>query len=414
MHTPIDRFSLAFTLIGLLLGTTAHAQSQSPPPPTTVDASEGGVTFSSGPNSLSIGARMQFRWTFEDREEADADHAGSGFGRADGWSGQFDIPRMRVTLSGGVYRPWLRYSFQYEFGRTSGESSSKIKDAYIEIRPAGTPYRVRLGQFKAPFGLQQLTSSGRLQFVDRAITDSKFNPGRDMGVMFSGTAADRKIGYEAGLFNGSGESVRQNTRSHLVAGRVYVQPFGTYSLSEGSSDMHAGDAPVLHVGFGARTGKQVRGRTASDVFEDADNQSAFNGEFAFKAPRFFTTAEYFWMSDEQDNPVAGPTIDSRGFHAQASYMLAPRRVEAGLLFARITPDSEIDDAEITELRGVVNYYWRAHNLKLQADIGQLGYGENFGAVSSRARQGLPSLGPRLVSGEKLTDTQLRVQMQVSF
>lgn len=357
---------------------------------------------------------MQFRWTFEDREAFDADESGSGAGSADGWASQFDVPRMRVTLSGGVYRPWLRYSFQYEFSRTSGESSSKIKDAYIEIRPTDMPYRFRVGQFKAPFGLQQLTSSGRLQFVDRAITDSKFTPGRDMGVMFSGTAAARKIGYEAGVFNGSGESVRQNTRSHLIAGRVYVQPFGTYSPSEGSSDMDDDAPSVLHLGLGARTGKQIRGRTASDVFEDADNQPAFNGEFAFKTPRFFSTAEYFWMSDEQDNPVAGPTIDSRGFHAQAGYMLLPRRVEAGLLYARITPDTEVDDAEITELRGVVGYYWRAHNLKLQADIGQLGYGENFSALSSRARQGLPSLGPRLVSGEKLTDTQLRVQVQIGF
>jgi hypothetical protein len=208
--------------------------------------------------------------------------------------------------------------------------------------------------------------------------------------------------------------VRQNTRSHLIAGRVYVQPLGTYALSEGSSDMNDDDAPVLHLGVGARTGKQIRGRTASDVFEDADNQSAFNGEFAFKTPRFFSTAEYFWMSDEQDNPVAGPTIDSQGFHAQAGYMLLPRRLEAGLLVARITPDTDVDDAEVSELRGVVSYYWRAHNLKLQADIGGLGYGENFSALSARARQGLPSLGPRLVTGEKLTDTQLRVQMQVSF
>ena len=110
--------------------------------------------------------------------------------------------------------------------------------------------------------------------------------------------------------------------------------------------------------------------------------------------------------DEQENPVAGRTIDSHGFHAQASYMLLPRRLEAGVLFARITPDDDVDDAEVTELRGVVGYFWHSHNLKLQADIG--------GALSSRARQGLPSLGPRLVSGESLTDTQLRVQIQVSF
>ena len=77
-------------------------------------------------------------------------------------------------------------------------------------------------------------------------------------------------------------------------------------------------------------------------------------------------------------------------------------------------DDLIDDAEVTELRGVVGYYWHAHNLKLQADVGQLGYGSNFGALSARARQGLTELGPRLVSGRSLRDTQLRVQLQLAF
>ena len=120
------------------------------------------------------------------------------------------------------------------------------------------------------------------------------------------------------------------------------------------------------------------------------------------------------MTDEQDNPVSGPDIVSRGFHAQAGYMIRPHRLEAGLLFSRITPDSDVDDADVTELRGVLGYYWQSHNLKLQADVGQLGYGENFSALSGRARQGLPALGPRLVTGSSLHDTQLRVQLQLAF
>jgi phosphate-selective porin OprO and OprP len=399
----------------LLLAAATHAQAQTPtptPPETKVDASRGGITISSGVNSLTIGARMQFRWTLDDREEASADTAGAGLGAEDGVSSQFDIPRMRVSFSGGVFRPWLRYNFQYEFSRTSGESASKIKDALIEIRPTGRPFRVSIGQFKAPFGLQQLTSSGRLQFVDRAITDSKFNPSRDMGLMLSGSAAGRRLGYDVGLFNGSGESVRQNTRAHLWAARAYFQPFGTYALSEGSSD--APDRPVLHVGAGVRGGKQIRGRTSAGVFDRADSQNAFNLEFAVKASRLYATAEHFWMSDEQENPAVGPTIDSRGFHVQAGYMVVPRRVEVGLLHARITPDADEEDADVTETRAVVSYYWQAHSLKLQADAGRISFDDRFGAISSRARQGLPSLGTRLSSGRSFADTQVRVQMQVAF
>jgi phosphate-selective porin OprO/OprP len=402
---------MVWVITALLVPVHASARQAPAPPETKVDASRGGVTISSGVNSLTIGARMQFRWTLDDRDDGSLDTAGEGVGREDGLSSQFDIPRMRISFSGGVFRPWLRYNFQYEFSRTSGENASKIKDALIEIRPTGQPVRLTVGQFKAPFGLQQLTSSGRLQFVDRAITDAKFNPSRDMGVMLSGSAAGRRVGYDVGVFNGSGESIRQNTRAHLWAARAYFHPLGPYALSEGAADAPA--RAVLHVGAGVRGGKQIRSRTTTGVFERADDQSAVNLELAFKAPRLFATAEHFWMTDDQDNPVNGPSIDSRGFHAQAGYMIVPR-LEVGALHARITPDSHEDDGEVTETRVVVGYFWQTHNLKLQADAGRLGFGDRFAALPARARQGLPSLGGRLSSGRSFADTQIRVQMQMAF
>jgi hypothetical protein len=391
---------------------TSPAPAPPPPPETKVDASRGGITISSGVNSLTIGARAQIRWTLDAREDSDGDTAGPGVGEEDGAQSAFDVTRLRVTLSGGVFRPWMKYSFQFEFSRTSGEGASKIKDAILEIRPVGKAYRVQAGQFKAPFGLQQITSSGRLQFVDRAITDLKFNPGRDMGVMVSGTAAGRRVGYDAGIFNGSGESLRQNNRSHLWAVRGYVNPLGPYAPSETAVD--AGDRGVVHLGVGARGGKQIRGRSAAGVFDGADNQTGYNVEFAYKRPHFFTTAEYFWMTEEQQVPTIGPDIDSRGFHVQAGVMPIPRKMDVGILFAQINADTDVDDAELSELRGVVGYYFQGHNLKLQADVGRLGYGANFATMSSRARQGLPALGTRVVTGRSLNDTQVRVQLQLAF
>jgi phosphate-selective porin OprO and OprP len=390
----------------------AQAAAPAQPPETRVDASGGAVTISSGPNSLTIGARMQFRWLLEDREQGDADTSGTGVGSPDGYLSSFDVPRMRVTLGGGVYRPWMRYSFQFEFSRTSGEGASKIKDAIFEIRPSGRPYRLQFGQFKAPFGLQQLTSSGRQQFVDRAITDGRFTPGRDMGAMLSGTVGGTRAGYAVGVFNGSGESVRQNSQTPLVAGRFFVNPFGAYNTAEGSTDAPA--RAVLHLGVGARTGKAIRGRTPAGIVESPDNQSAVNGEFAFKASRFYSTAEYFWMREEVQNPVVAPDFDSRGFHVQAGAMLVPRTTEVGIRYAEVEGDTGVSDSTVREVRGVIGYFWRAHNLKVQADAGQVRYDAGYAGLPSRARQGLPGLGTRLVSGQELADTQVRVQLQVAF
>lgn len=404
---------VAIAIALLLCGVPAAAQEPAAkdPPETTVDASRGGVTITSGDNSLRIGARAQFRWTLDAREEADDDSAGGGTGLEDGPRSAFEIPSMRVTLSGGVYRPWLRYEFQFDLGRTSGEDASKIKDMIFELRPPGRSYRFVAGQFKAPFGLQTLNSSARLQFVDRAFTHSKFNPAREMGVMFAGTAAGRRIGYNAGVFNGSGESNRQDNRSHLWVARVFVDPLGEYTLAEGSSD--AG-APVIHIGGAVRGGKAIRGRSSPEAVDDADNQIAYNVEFAFKSARFYSTAEHFWMTDEQSNPMAGRDIDARGYHAQGSVTIVPQTTEVGVLYSWIAGDTAVSDAEVTELRGMISHYLQGHSLKLQADAGRIGFGRNFSALVPRARQGLPSPGRRLVADERLSDTQVRVQMTLFF
>ena len=405
-------FSFAVALLAVAPARTAGAGQQAAPPETKVDASNGGVTMSSGVNSLTIGARAQFRWTVDKREGVDADKLGSGVGISDGPLSQFDIPRLRIGLSGGAFRPWMKYSFQFDISRTAGESASKIKDAILEIRPTGKTYRIQAGQFKVPFSLQQITSSGRQQFVDRSITDSKFAPARDMGVVFSGTTTSRKVGYEAGVFNGAGESNRQTRESPLWVARVIVDPMGPYGLVEGSSD--AGDKPVLHLGVAARGGAQIRGRTTAGVVQDADNQTAVDVEFAYKAPRFYSTAEAYWMTDERHNPVALPDLKSMGFHAQAGFMVVPRRAEVAIRFAQIEGDTSVDDAAVSEVRGAFGYYWRAHNLKVTADIGQVSYDAGFSSLSARARAGLPAPGTRLVTGQTLADTEFRVQFQLAF
>jgi hypothetical protein len=233
-----------------------------------------------------------------------------------------------------------------------------------------------------------------------------------MGAMFAGTAAGRTVGYEVGVFNGSGESVRQTRELPNWATRVFVHPLGPYALSEGSSD--AGDRPVLHLGVGARGGGQIRGRTTAGIVQEADGQRAFDVEFAFKSQRFYSTAEFFWMWDEQENPTSRPDLRSNGYHAQATYMVVPRQTEVGFRFARIEGDSSVDDSAVIERRGVVSHYWRAHNLKLQADIGQVAYDARFGSLPSRARSGLPSPGNRLTTGESLADTEFRMQLTLAF
>ena len=79
----------------------------------------------------------------------------------------------------------------------------------------------------------------------------------------------------------------------------------------------------------------------------------------------------------------------------------------------------MSDAKQSEMRLVYGYYWKAHNMKLQADIGEVTYGKNFASLSDLALRGVsPSLlkDLRLVAlpGQELTDQQLRVQFVLAF
>jgi phosphate-selective porin len=372
-------------------------------PGTQIDASSGGVTIRSGDNSVTFGAYLQVRGTLDDREGYDADARGTaGFGTEDGASLSFDVPRVRLTVRGTMFRPWLRFNVAVEAGRTLGESDNKIKDAYLDVGKELAS--LRGGQFKIPFGLQELVPDWGQQFADRSIANSAFAPSRDVGAMLFGSAKAKKLGYSAGVFNGAGEARRQNNRAVMWAVRLWADPVGEYKLSEGAVEMPA--RSVLHLGVAARGGDLMRGGRAG-VVQNADTQTAIGLELAWKRKAAFLAGETFWQTDQVHNPTAGPTLHSFGWHLQGSYMVIARRLELAGRFAVVDPDRNAKGDQATELRGGVNYYWKGHNLKLQSDVGRLTYEPSAPGRASATR--LPA-----ATGQELADLQVRAQLQLYF
>lgn len=392
-----------------------------PKPDTTTDASQGFVTFKSGDNSMTLGAWGQFRAVGDDKEHFDADTVGSGVGQEDGPTGSFSIPRLRLYLQGTVFKPWMRYRIEVELANlktdaTNNLNNGRITDGYFEF--AKTPYAtVRIGQYKVPFGLQQLTSDWRQEFVERSIADAKFAPARDVGVMLAGQFLDKKLGYQAAIFDGGGQNNPQDDRAFMYAARFVYDPLGEYKLSEGATENP--EKNVLHFGVAYRTGEVPRGLSSAGDFTDVNNESAFGFEAAWKYRRFFAMGEYYRQTDQQANPTVGPNIDADGFHAQFGVFVVPTTQEIALRYAKISPDTSVSDADQTEMRVVYGYFWKAHNMKVQADLGEIKYGSNFASLSALALRAVsPSLSPaqRLVPlpGEEITDKQLRVQFVLAF
>ena len=79
----------------------------------------------------------------------------------------------------GSTSPGSSYETQLNWPDVSGTPPARmLEDANIDwdITKGKKTFRVRFGQFKAPYGRQQITSSGAQQFVDRSIIDERYNP----------------------------------------------------------------------------------------------------------------------------------------------------------------------------------------------------------------------------------------------
>jgi phosphate-selective porin OprO/OprP len=395
------------------------------PTETTVDPMKGFVTFKSGENSMTLGAWGQFRTTVDDREDfsADLDPASVGYLQDDGPSVAFSIPRLRVYMLGTVFKSWMRYKIEIEVASlrtdaTTNINNGRVTDAYVEF--AKSPYAtLRAGQYKVPFGFEEMIPDSRLQFVERSIASAKFAPVRDIGLMLSGQFFDKKFGYQVGAFNGAGQNNPQDDRALLYDARIVYDPLGEYKLVEGAVDNPQKNQ--LHFGLAYHLGEVPRGLSSVGVFESPNDEQALGFEVGWKYKRYSILGEYFLQTNQQVNPTnaAGPDIDANGFDVEFGVFVVPTKQEIALRYATVEPDEAVADAKQTEYRLAYGYYWRAHNMKLQADIGEVVFDSNFASLSTLALRGVNPLllAPlRIVPlpGQEITDKQLRIQFGISF
>jgi phosphate-selective porin len=200
----------------------------------------------------------------------------------------FDVGRRRIAIAGDVGAD-LEFQFEREI-----ERANPWRDAFINYRRLRT-VQVQAGQFKIPFGLEETTSGGSLDFIYRSLMSTRLAPGRDNGLMLHGRLARRMVGYEAGVFAHDGDNARPNGGRRVfggrtVAGRVTAEPFRRWrSPLSGLQVGVAFTQSELPEGFPAIRGRSVLGMSFfdSDIWvaggrRRAGLQSEWNpGRFAF-------------------------------------------------------------------------------------------------------------------------------------
>jgi phosphate-selective porin OprO/OprP len=133
-----------------------------------------------------------------------------------------DLGKKRIGVSGEIRNA---FGFQIEAELTGTEP---WRDVYGEYRQYAIA-RVRAGQFKIPFSLDENTSASNLDFLYRSLAATHLAPGRDRGVMIHGRVLKKVVGYEAGVFDHDGRNARTNNLAKVsggqtTAGRLTFEP----------------------------------------------------------------------------------------------------------------------------------------------------------------------------------------------
>jgi len=257
---------------------------------------------------LKIGGRLQTDWLFSSEDDAIKSDVGE---QEDG----VEVRRARLYFSGLIYGN-VKYKLQFDFA--GGEAVLKDASLALPEFPLG---ELRMGHFKEPFSLEELTSSKYITFMERALPNV-FAPSRNMGFMLHNVAADERMTTAIGVFRDTddfGENVDDG--GYNVTGRVTALPVyenkgaqllhlgAAYSYRNPDDSIHYRQRPEAHL-----TDRFVdTGTFAGDQVDLVGLEAAWvNGPLSLQG-------EY--MMADADRLGSGSDVGFDGYYVQASYFL---------------------------------------------------------------------------------------------
>src|SRR5437016_1314533 len=147
---------------------------------------------------------------------------------------RFRLRRARINLTGD-FAEQFDFKMEGDFGQSDGTSGNRTAFSATDIWvnwhqiPA---LQVKVGQYKAPFGLEQLTPDTSLLTIERTLPTGAITPDRQIGAElwgkpFTSIWPGQKdlLTYYAGIFNGNGRNITVNDNNNFMfVGRLELQP----------------------------------------------------------------------------------------------------------------------------------------------------------------------------------------------
>ena len=328
---------------------------------------------------------------------------------------RFRLRRARITLTGD-YKEDFDFKIEGDFEQSDGLSPAtrtgfSATDVFVNWHHYAEA-NIKVGQWKAPFGLENLTPDTQILTIERSLPTGALVPERQIGVMIWGkpltnVVPEQKdlVTYYAGVFNGNGRNFNNNDNNEFMyVGRVELLPykgqlFGQEAqLKLGADYLYSRDENGTTISPSLNLRVNTDGSLTSYVLTSAAKRNNYSFDAALKVGPFDLSGEFL------DEHVTGRLVggvapiadfEANGWYVQGSYFAIPKKLQAVVKWEALNPGQVANDG-IHSLTGGVNYYIHGDGIKLMA---------NYVHTWSDFREAHPQFGP-----DQFDEVLLRLQI----
>ena len=328
---------------------------------------------------------------------------------------RFRLRRARINLTGDFAEQFdfkLEGDFEISDGLNSSRTAFEGTDIFINWHQYPEA-NIKVGQWKAPFGLEQITPDTLIYTIERSLPTGALTPERQIGAMLWGkplanVLPDKKdlVTYYAGIFNGNGRNFNSNdSNDFMYVGRLELLPFKgelmgqEASLKLGGDYLFSRDAAGTNISPALNLKVNPDGSLTSYTLPGADERKAWSVDAWLKIGPFDLIGEYF-HENVDGRIVSGiapgfANFDPHGWYVQGSYFLIPKKLQLVVKWEELIPDQLANDG-LHSITGGLNYYIHGDGIKVMA---------NYVHTWSDFREANPQFGQ-----DKFDEVLLRLQV----
>lgn len=274
-------------------------------------------------------------WSFKISGRVQYDYTDAEFDTANVTIRDGEIRRSRLGFS-GKYGKNLGYAIEVN---AADDGDVVVTKAYLDWKPEGAGFGIRVGQFKTPNSLDEQTSSRFISTLERSAFTDAFGFDRRVGVGLNAKGKNHTV--SAGVFTDNFDTPSRRTNFVLAARGTYTP------VNEKNKLVHLG-ASIRHrelrksaspIRYRQRPASHIPGRVIS-TGRIADVDTFFGVEAATIQDRFWAAAEYGRLEADCVTCANDPSFG--GAYLEGGMFVGGRKTYKGGKFNRPKVDRPVN------------------------------------------------------------------------